>query len=160
MSINNKVTCCIEESDDDENTDSDTTKGRRNQAHAVRNKIIKFSKKSTSENVLESLQTCHWQDNLQVLQEKMILLNNPRRKEIIRGLQAVLQEMLIEEPFDGPNPRIVGFIPFDEGFEMYMGFQSVQNLSEQARYDFQCAVLHPKTGLCANIVKFPSSGKK
>jgi hypothetical protein len=43
---------------------------------------------------------------------------------------------------------------------MYIGFQSVQILSEQARYDFQCAVLHPKTGLCANILKLPNSGIK
>ena len=83
----------------------------------------------------------------------MFLLSDLRRKEKIRGLQAVLQGILVEQPFDGENPRKVGFIPFEEAFEMYIGFQSVQILSEQAWYDFQCAVLHPKTGLCAKCVK-------
>ena len=47
-------------------------------------------------------------DNYQVLQGKMDLLNDPRRKEKILGLQAILREMLLEEPFEGPNPRKAG----------------------------------------------------
>lgn len=106
------------------------------------------------------MQTCHWQDNYLVLEEKMILLNDQRRKEKIRGLQAVLQEILLEEPFDGQNPRKVGFIPFNDAFELYMGFQSRQVFTDQERYNFQCAVLHPQTGLSANIIKLPNSEEK
>ena len=132
-----------------------TARQQSRTSNAVRSEVINHSKTSAFENVLESLQTCHWQENYQVRQRKMNLLNDSRRKEKIRGLQAVLQEMLLEEPFDGPNPRKVGFITFNDAFELYLGFQSVHNFSDQERYNFQCTLLHPQTGLSVIIFTPP-----
>ncbi len=125
----------------------------------IRDKVIQQSK-GLSPHVLESQQACSLSDNLSILHEREILLNDPRRKEKLRGLQAVLQEMLLEEPFDANNRKKVGFMPFDDAFALYMGFQSSQDFSSQAKYNFQCAVLHPNTGLCANILVIPGSSEK
>ena len=77
-----------------------------------------------SPHVLESQQACSLSDNLSILHKREILLNDPRRKEKLRGLQAALQKMLLEEPFDANKRKKVGFMPFDDAFALYIGFQS------------------------------------
>ncbi|CAB4037714.1 RNA-directed DNA polymerase from transposon X-element, partial [Paramuricea clavata] len=135
---------------------SQCTKSTRN---LIRDKIINQSKE-WSPYVLESQQTCSLSDNLSILQGRETVFNDPRRKEKLRGLQAILQEMLLEEPFDVNNQKKVGFMAFDDAFALYMGFQSTQDFSHQAKYNFQCAILHPNTGLCVNILVIPGSREK
>ena len=111
--------------------------------------------KQHSSVVQTSLQTCSLEYNLTVLEQAEKVLNDNKRKEKIKGLQAVLQELL---HMHTPGVCVSKFaLTLDEAFEIYMGFQSI-NIPKDSqtlcvkKQEFIDSLLHPKIGLCISIV--------
>ncbi|XP_070571361.1 uncharacterized protein [Ptychodera flava] len=137
--------------DDDSTTDKDhryepIVKRKHNEMRSE----LRDHSKSFSPYILESLQTCNIEENMKLLREKEALVSNPRRKQKIQGLQAVLHE-LMSEPRGCKVQRAVTSMPYEDAYEIYMGFQDVVDKHrcdrKSSRKSFQEALLHPKFGL-------------
>ena len=96
---------------------------RQRTATRQRNEIL-FEKGEDRYEILKSLQTCH-SDDIEKLLESNIA-NTQGNIELcshLKGLKAVWQELTTRMTSDNGQPIRKGFMSFDEGFALYLGFK-------------------------------------
>ncbi len=131
-------------------------------AHQARTENRSLSKTNCSNsNVLKSLQRCKLEENLDILYRQEDRINDENRKQKLRGLQAVLLELLHADP-DDVNKTPKASLPFQEAFDIFMGYQKCNESynTRDWRVTFRDAILNPSTGLCVNIVTNPSTATR
>ena len=86
-----------------------------------RSEIRHFS--AESKNVLRSLQTCSIRENLSVIENHIRKRQgNPELLDHLRGLKAVLQELLASTVEVNGTERIKSFMSFEEAFTLFLGY--------------------------------------
>ena len=129
---------------------------RKRTATRQRSEIL-FEKGEDRYEVLKSLQTCH-ADDIEKLLERNIA-NTQGNNELcnhLKGLKAVWQELTTHITSDNGQPIRKGFMTFDEGFALYLGYtvNSVETdlLDRDKKKRFKELLCHEKYGLSVYIV--------
>ena len=120
-----------------------------------RSEIRHFS--AESKNVLRSLQTCSIRENLSVIENHIRKRQgNPELLDHLRGLKAVLQELLASTVEVNGTERIKSFMSFEEAFTLFLGYTKYATAMTQKsvteRKRFRELLCHPDFGLCIYLV--------
>ena len=133
------------------------TEPGENLHNSARSGIRKFS--NITQNVKVSLQHCGLRDNFSRLEDFICKTSNESLVHKLRGLQAILDVLQSETNYTIADPDLQtsylkSFMPFDDAFELFLGFQpgkSMENTTSNDRKSFKELLCHPEYGLCVYI---------